>query len=237
MLSHELRNPLSAIANAVAVLKRRETDADDPRSIVAILDRQTRHLTFLVNDLLDMSKLATGKARLDRRDTDLAALVKEVVETMQDAGRLADHPLQTRLLPAPLQGDPERLVQVVRNLLDNAVKYTPPGGAIRVEVGAEDGAAYLRVRDAGIGIDPAFREQLFEPFVQGDQDLARADGGLGLGLAIVRRIVELHGGTVSAHSEGVGRGSEFVVRLPAAVAEAAALSASASPARQAQSSR
>jgi signal transduction histidine kinase len=238
MLSHELRNPLSAIANAVAVLKRRETDVDDPRSMVAILDRQTRHLTFLVNDLLDMSKLATGKVRLDLRDVDLAVLVHEVLETMQDAGRFADHPLHTELRPAPLRGDPERLVQVARNLLDNAVKFTPAGGAIHVAVGAENGAACLRVRDTGIGIDPAIRAQLFEPFVQGDQDLSRVEGGLGLGLAIVRRIVELHGGTVAAQSEGPGRGSEFVVQLPAAdAAGEGTLSGDASPARQAQSSR
>jgi signal transduction histidine kinase len=235
MLSHELRNPLSAIANAVEVLKRREPDGDDPRSIVAILDRQTRHLTFLVNDLLDMSKFATGKVKLDRQDTDLAALTREVAETMQHAGRFSRHPLRLRLAPAPLSGDPDRLVQVVRNLLDNAVKFTPAGGAIEVGVAVEDGAACLRVRDAGAGLDAAIGEQLFEPFVQGEQDIGRAEGGLGLGLAIVRRIVELHGGTVSAHSEGPGRGSEFVVRLPAA--EAAAVSASASPAPPAQSSR
>jgi len=235
MLSHELRNPLSAISNAVAVLRRREPDADDPRSIVAILDRQTRHLTFLVNDLLDMSKLATGKVRLDRQDADLAALVREVVDTMQHAGRFAEHPLRLQLDPARLSCDPDRVVQIIRNLLDNAVKYTPRGGAIDIAVGIESGLACLRVRDAGIGIDPAVGAQLFEPFVQGDQDIGRAEGGLGLGLAIVQRVVELHGGTVSVHSEGLGRGSEFVVRLPAA--DDAALSASASPAPQAQSSR
>ena len=157
---------------------------------------------------------------------------------MQDAGRFADHPLAPQLLRAPLRGDPDRLVQVVRNLLDNAVKYTPSGDSIDVEVDVEDGSACLRVRDTGIGIDPAFGAQLFEPFVQASQDLARAEGGLGLGLAIVQRIVELHGGTVSAHSEGVGRGSQFVVRLPAADAAAAvAVSANASPAQPARSSR
>ncbi len=219
------------------MLRRREPDGDDPRSIAAILDRQTRHLTFLVNDLLDMSKLATGKVRLDRRDTDLAALVREVVETMQHAGRFADHPLRLQLAEARLACDPDRLVQVARNLLDNAVKFTPRGGAIDIEVGIEAGEAVLRVRDTGVGIDPAFGAQLFEPFVQGDQDLGRVEGGLGLGLAIVRRVVELHGGTVTVRSEGVGRGSEFVVRLPVAAAAAGALSANAAPAPQARSSR
>jgi PAS domain S-box-containing protein len=217
MLGHELRNPLGAISNAVAVLD--ETESQDPAALHLhdILTRQTRHLTRLIDDLLDVSRLTSGKIGLDRQRMDLRTVTANCLTSLEAAGRIAAHKLYFDGRPALVEGDPTRLEQVIANLVDNAVKYTPPGGSIRVHVGPEDGQAVIRVQDTGVGITPDLLARVFELFVQDRQSLHRAGGGLGLGLTLVKRLVDLHGGTVSASSDGPGTGSTFVVRLPLVV--------------------
>jgi signal transduction histidine kinase/ActR/RegA family two-component response regulator len=211
MLGHELRNPLGAIASAVSVLNLAGRDARtaQPREIIV---RQVGHLVRLVDDLLDVARLTSGRVGLQRRLVDLGGLVEESVTTLRAAGH--GHQVSVATVPAVVNGDPVRLGQIVTNLLDNAVKYTPPDGRIWVTVTSEDYRAVLRVRDTGMGIGPELLPRVFDLFVQADRSLDRAKGGLGLGLTLVRRLVHLHGGQVSAHSGGPGCGSEFVVALP-----------------------
>jgi PAS domain S-box-containing protein len=225
MLAHELRNPLAPILNAVTVLDRVAAQADIAVRLRGIIARQTRHLGRLVDDLLDVARLSSGKVLLRRQPLDLRDAVRRSVEALGQGGRVRDHALTIALPGEPvlIDADPLRMEQVVSNLVENAVKYTPAGRAIRLTVGREDAGAFLRVHDEGVGIEPDLLRQVFEPFVQAEQSAARSTGGLGLGLALVRGLVEQHGGTVAAHSDGVGHGSEFVVRLPLAPgAEAAA---------------
>jgi signal transduction histidine kinase len=215
MLGHELRNPLAAIAAGIAVLDRarfRDRMAQETRGIIK---RQVKHLARLLDDLLDVGRLTAGKVALARQGVDLRALVERSVAELSATGRLQDHVTQLQTADAWVDADPARLEQVVTNLINNAVKYTPREGTITVQVGAEDGEAVLRVADTGTGIPPELLPRVFDLFVQGQQRLDRAEGGLGIGLTLVRRLVELHGGRVEAHSAGRGRGSEFVVRLPA----------------------
>jgi signal transduction histidine kinase len=177
---------------------------------------ETKHLTRLVEDVLDLARLRHGKLRLETERLDLRDVVRVVVDTIRASGRAADRDVRDDLGFAALfvTGDRPRLEQVVRNLVDNAVKYSPSGTAITVSI-AKDGAdASLRVRDEGLGIGPDMLPRLFDAFAQAEAAGHRAAGGLGLGLPLVRAIVEQHGGTITAHSDGLGKGSEFVVRLP-----------------------
>jgi PAS domain S-box-containing protein len=216
-LAHELRNPLAPITNAVQIMALRGLDDPHLRWARDVVQRQTQQLSRLVDDLLDVSRITRGKVRLRQERVDLAAVVSRAVETSQpllDAGR---HALTVTPPPVPvyLEADPTRLAQVLSNLLNNAAKYQEPGGRVWLSAGREGGEAVLRVRDAGVGIAPEMLPRVFDLFAQADRSLDRSQGGLGIGLSLVRALVRLHGGTVAAFSDGPGRGSEFVVRLPA----------------------
>ncbi len=213
MLGHELRNPLGAIANAGSLL---EQIADDDRGEAArgIIARQTAHLAVLVDDLLDVARVQSGRVRLQREAVDLGKLVERCVETSMPSGRARDRELHISTMPVLVDGDPARLDQIVTNLLSNALKYSLPGGKIWVDVSCDHGLAVLRVRDDGVGISPELLPRVFDLFMQADRSLDRSKGGLGLGLTLVKRLVELHGGMVSAHSDGPGMGSEFTIELP-----------------------
>ena len=215
LLGHELRNPLGAIMNAARLLEHPGIGGDDAARARGIISRQTEHLARLTDDLLDAGRAIMGKVVLDLRAIDLAAAVAQTVTTLRGSGRLGQHRLSEDLRPAWVQADPTRLEQIVANLLTNAVKYTPAGGAISVSVRREGGDAVLRIVDNGIGMRRELLGRVFEPFVQGEPGLDRSAGGLGLGLTLVRQLAALHGGTARADSEGQGRGSTFTVRLPA----------------------
>jgi signal transduction histidine kinase/CheY-like chemotaxis protein len=214
MLGHELRNPLGAITTAIHILDTLGHPDDKAAPLRGIVARQTQHLTHLVEDLLDVSKLVSGKIVLHRRAMDLREVAVRALASFQDAGRTTQHCISLTGAPVRVLGDPTRLEQVVSNLLDNAVKYTPPGGRVEVTILADGPDAVLTVRDTGVGIHRDALPTIFDLFVQARQTLDRAQGGLGLGLTIVRRLVELHSGTISASSAGPNLGSEFSVRLP-----------------------
>jgi signal transduction histidine kinase len=223
MLGHELRNPMAAIVNGTAVLDSFEAHSDAETRSRAIIGRQARHLSRLIDDLLDVSRVMSGKVTLRRDPVDLRDVVRQCVESRQAALAGSHHvSLLTDAHPLVVQGDAVRLEQIVGNLLDNAVKYSPAGEPIRLTARRADDEAVLSVEDRGMGLAPEMLESIFEPFTQGDFSLHRARGGLGLGLAVVKGLVEQHGGRVSAHSAGLGRGSEFVVRLPLSAESAAA---------------
>jgi PAS domain S-box-containing protein len=215
LLSHELRNPLSPILTAARLLERR-VDAD-ARHDVDVIVRQVQHLVRLVDDLLDVSRVARGSVTLTTTRIELANVVARAVAATTPLLEQQGHHLDVAVPPEGLtiEGDEVRLTQVLDNLLTNAARYTPPGGTIAVSGSREDDSVVLRVRDTGVGIDPALLPDLFDTFVQGARGPDRAQGGLGLGLSLVRTLTELHGGTVTAHSDGPGLGSEFAVRLPA----------------------
>jgi signal transduction histidine kinase len=213
MLSHELRNPLAAIANAAYLLKSAGTDREMLTTAQRVIERQTQHMKKLVDELIDLSGIAMGKAKLDLERLDVADLVSRLVEGWRH--RLRDHDVRLSSAPAWVNADRRRLEQVVSNLLDNAAKYTPAHKAISVRVGAEGGTARIVVEDEGVGIAPADLERVFDLFAQGDQGLSRSGGGIGVGLAVVKRVVEMHGGTVVAESAGPGSGARFTVKLPA----------------------
>jgi signal transduction histidine kinase/CheY-like chemotaxis protein len=219
MLGHELRNPLSPILSALQVMRMRAPEAAVKQR--TIIERQVTHLVRLVDDLLDVSRITQGKVVLRKHPLSIADVTAKAAEM---AGPLREERRQRLAIAiAPdlvVDGDEERLAQVLANLLTNAAKYTEPGGAIAVTASREGGEAVVRVRDSGIGIPRELLPDLFGAFVQGARSIDRAQGGLGLGLAIVRMLVELHGGTVTAESEGAGRGSEFAIRLPALHASA-----------------
>ena len=232
MLGHELRNPLGTITNAVTVLDRLTAD-DTTRHLTAMIRRQTGHLSRLVDDLLDVARVTSGKIGLQAHPVDLHEVAGRCLETLAHAGRTHEHRVALQGGPAQVLGDAARLEQIVNNLVDNALKYTPAGGAITVVTEHTGGEAVLRVRDTGRGIKPAVLARVFDLFVQEPQALDRARGGLGLGLTLVKRLAELHGGSVSAWSEGPDRGSEFVVRLPALVQPAGAPAGGAGAGRDA----
>jgi PAS domain S-box-containing protein len=214
MLSHELRNPLGAISTAVRLVADAvKHDATAARAH-AIIDRQVVHLARLVDDLLDVGRITAGKIVLDRRPLNLADVAAGVVNAWQTSGRLAHHRVSVEGTPTWVEADETRMVQVVTNLLGNAVKFTPTYGAVRVRVGVEGSQAVLEVQDSGMGMAPHLVGQVFSLFAQGAQPPDRSQGGLGVGLTLVRHLVERHGGTVSAHSDGPGSGSVFAVRLP-----------------------
>jgi CheY-like chemotaxis protein/two-component sensor histidine kinase len=214
MLGHELRNPLGAIATAIHVLDARADPHDAAAPLRGIIVRQTRHLARLVEDLLDVSKLVSGKIVLATQPEDLRDVVMQALASFHEAGKASQHAISVSGAGVRVQIDATRLQQVVANLLDNAVKYTPPQGRVDITVAADGPDAVLTVRDTGIGIRADILPRIFDLFVQGSETMARSAGGLGLGLTIVKRLVELHGGTVSASSPGPNLGSELVVRLP-----------------------
>jgi two-component system CheB/CheR fusion protein len=229
MLGHELRNPLSAIRNAVITASFDSARRD--RSL-AIIRRGADQLTRLVDDLLDVARVTHGKISLRRERIRVAGVVERAVEASRPLVDDRSHHLELRLPSEPLDvdGDQTRLEQVIVNLIGNSAKYTERGGRIEVELGRSGDEAVLRVRDNGLGISEEMLPRVFDLFAQAGRGLDRAPSGLGIGLTVVRRLIELHGGRVEAHSDGVGRGAEFVVRLPAlaprpesAVAEAPAV--------------
>ncbi|HEX4614140.1 MAG TPA: PAS domain S-box protein [Urbifossiella sp.] len=215
-LAHELRNPLAPIRNALQILKMPRVDAAMVGRSRDMMERQVEHLVRLVDDLLDVSRVMRGKIELRRERVELATVIARAVETAQPLVDAQGHQLTVRLPTEslPIDADPVRLAQVVGNLLTNAAKYTEPHGRIWLTAEREGGGAVLRVRDTGIGIAPHMLPRIFELFVQVDHASTKAQGGLGIGLTLVKNLVEMHNGTVEARSEGLGRGSEFVVRLP-----------------------
>ncbi|HYE37417.1 MASE1 domain-containing protein [Methylocaldum sp.] len=219
MLGHELRNPLAPIQNAVRILGK--LNPGDPKLNWArdMIDRQVNHLARLVDDLLDVSRIVQGKLTLRKAPVDLARVIDQAIETSRPFIEERRHAFAVSVPEQPVrfEGDHVRLAQVVTNLLDNAAKYTPAGGRIWLTVSCKDDEVIISVRDTGEGISGALLPHLFDVFTQAERTLDRAQGGLGIGLTIVQKIVELHGGRVEAHSEGSGRGSEFVVRLPVPV--------------------
>ena len=214
MLGHELRNPLAPIMTALQLLKLRGVEAVERER--AIIERQMRHVVTLVDDLLDVSRITRGKVQLRRTFVQLAEVVAKAIEMASPLLEQQRHELRVEVPRAGLGvlGDPNRLAQVVANLLTNAAKYTEPGGLVHVSADRVDGAVVLHVRDTGVGIAPDMLPRVFDLFVQEGQSLARSRGGLGLGLTIVRSLVALHGGTVTAHSDGDGHGATFTIRLP-----------------------
>ena len=215
MLGHELRNPLGAIAGAAAILDRIGKPDDAAEAARAVIARQVRHLTALVDDLLDVARVTSGKIRLSRQPVNLGALVERTLQTFTAAGHAAGHQPIVSVTSVWVDADATRIEQVVTNLVENAVKFTPVVGTIAVSVRREGPSAVLEVRDTGRGIAPTLLPHVFDLFAQGDAAPDRAPGGLGLGLTLVDRLVALHGGTVTADSPGLGQGATFTVRLPA----------------------
>jgi two-component system CheB/CheR fusion protein len=216
MLGHELRNPLTPILNCLHVMRRYQPGGSEFEANRRILERQVRHMGRLVDDLLDISRITRGKIQLRVEPVELAGVVERAVAATRPLVEGRRHDLRVALPAEPvwLEADPTRLEQVLANLLNNATKYTEPGGRIELTAAREGREVVLRVRDNGIGITPDLLPRVFELFMQADRSLDRAQGGLGIGLTLVHRLVELHGGRVEAHSAGPGRGSEFIVRLP-----------------------
>lgn len=220
MLGHELRNPLAAVLNSAELLRRAQPLPPEARRLVDVVDRQTRQLSRIADDLLDVSRIRSHKRVLDRTPVDLREVAQNAIDALRASGRDEDHPISVSLPSDPLvvDGDAARLGQVLGNLLDNAVKYTPDGGKIELLLEQSGDNALLRVRDQGAGIEPRLLPRIFEVFTQGKIALDRSRGGLGLGLALVKSLVEVHGGKVEARSAGAGRGSEFRVELPLSAA-------------------
>jgi len=232
MLGHELRNPLAAIRNAHSVLERVGSPEESAVRQRQVIDRQLRHLARMVDDLLDISRVTLGKIILQTQPVDLQEVAERCLRELGTAVQ-AEHQhlaLEVTTEPVEVDGDPVRLEQIVSNLLTNAIKYTPPGGRIALSVGGVGGEAVIRVSDSGIGIPPEMLPRIFDLFTQVESSIPRSQGGLGLGLPLVRSLVELHGGRVGAASPGAGGGSEFTVRLPL-LAAGAAVQTSAAAAR------
>jgi len=215
-LAHELRNPLAPIRNSLEIIKRADGDRDLLRRGRDAIERQVGHMVRLVEDLLDVSRITRDELELRRTGAELASVVHQAVETCRPLAERENQTIEVRLPGEPvyLDADPVRLAQVFSNLLHNACKYTPPGGSISLAAEAQGGEVVVNVKDSGIGISPAQLGSIFDMFARADTTLERSRGGLGIGLTLVKRLVEMHGGTIEAHSEGEGRGSEFSVRLP-----------------------
>ena len=226
MLAHELRNPLAPIRNMLEIMKRGDGHADLIPQARATMDRQLGHMTRLVDDLLDVSRISRGRIELKRERVELASVVYQSVEACRPLAECAKHEVTVTLPPEPihLHADPVRLAQVFGNLLNNACKYTEAGGRIGLSAelasgGGQPPEVVVKVKDSGIGIPPDKLDSIFGMFTQVDRTLERSQGGLGIGLTLAKRLVEMHGGSVRAFSEGPGRGSEFVVRLPVLIVE------------------
>ncbi len=224
MLGHELRNPLAPIRTALELLRRFTTEHPLATKSHQVVDRQITHMVRLLDDVLDVARITSGRIKLDMQQVDLRAAVVEAIDSTRPLIEARKHRLQTTLPdePLPVRGDMTRLVQVGVNLLNNAAKYTDEGGTIDVTAMREGPSAVLRVTDTGAGVSPRLLPRIFDLFTQDDRTLDRAKGGLGLGLTLVRRITELHGGSVKAESEGLGCGSAFTVSVPLLVAHGAA---------------
>ncbi|HVS00761.1 MAG TPA: ATP-binding protein [Thermoanaerobaculia bacterium] len=224
MLGHELRNPLAAIRNALWVLGK--VGSPDPRAVKQreVIERQSSHLVRMVDDLLDVSRVTRGKILLKHQAVDLEEVVSRCLQELGTALLAENHGLHltVRTEPAIVEGDPVRLEQVVCNLIQNAIKYTPRGGTLSIVAGVEGDEAVVRVRDTGIGLVKEMLPRIFEPFTQVESSRSRSEGGLGLGLPLVHSLIGMHGGQVEALSDGPGKGSEFVVRLPLRKAATAA---------------
>jgi signal transduction histidine kinase len=218
MLGHELRNPLSAISSASSLIGLPGAGQESVARARTIIQRQSQHLSRIVDDLLDLSRAMSGKILLARQPLDLSNLVASCMETFRATGRTAGYGISVELEPGWVDGDPTRLEQIVSNLLDNALKYTPSGGNIAISLGRADGQVVFTVRDTGVGIPAELLPHVFDVFVQGAISIDRSQGGLGIGLSLVRRLVELHGGNVACTSAGAGLGSCFEIRLPQAQA-------------------
>jgi signal transduction histidine kinase len=215
LLSHELRNPLAPITNAVRILER----SQEPRDVAwcaHLIGRQAAHLTRLVDDLLDVSRITTGKIQIHMAPLELGTLLRLAFEAARAAADGEGHEMTLRVPPESLfvNGDATRLTQVVANLLTNALRYTPPGGRVDVALERAGHVATLQVADTGIGMSETLMARAFDPFVQGDAPLDRRNSGLGIGLTLVKHVVEFHGGTVAVASGGPGRGTRFTVSLP-----------------------
>ena len=226
LLGHELRNPLAAIAGATEVISRSGAAKPVPGRFLAIIQRQTRHLAHVVDDLLEVSRMLSGKIRIERRPLDLAELVAGCVDALRASERAATYRIETDLASPWIAGDRVRIEQIVNNLLGNAIRYSPEQSLVRVGVKADGDRAVVTVSDSGAGIDAALMPRIFDAFVQGPPLAGRAASGLGIGLALVRQLVELHGGSVEARSRGAGTGSVFTVTLPRIEAPAVAVTSS-----------
>ncbi|WP_314441648.1 hybrid sensor histidine kinase/response regulator [Massilia timonae] len=216
MLAHELRNPLAPITTAAQLLQRGQMDAPGIQHASDIIARQAQHMTSLVNDLLDVSRVTRGLVTISKEALEMREIVHEAVEQVRPLIDARGHALQCEIAANPLrvEGDRTRLIQVVSNILNNAAKYTAPGGSLVLSARSESGWVRVAVRDNGQGIDPPILPYIFDLFIQAERTPDRSQGGLGLGLALVKSLAVLHGGRVEAHSEGLGKGSEFVVYLP-----------------------
>ncbi len=213
MLGHELRNPINAISLALHLLEKAKTP-DESVKARGIIARQTEHVSRMVGDLLDVARVSTGRIVLLRSPVNLATIVSECLDAIHDTRQLDQHTVETELEPLWVRGDADRLAQVVTNLVNNAAKYTPSGGRIRVSLTSEDNHAVIRVKDSGVGIAANVLPHIFDLFTRGDLGLERSPGGLGIGLTLVKRLVELHDGKAEAISEGPDKGSTFVVYMP-----------------------
>ena len=222
MLGHELRNPLSAQAAAAHVLRKCAPGDAAGRQAAEVISRQVEQMNRLIEDLLDVTRVTRGKVSLNRRPVALAQVIERAVKELRAAGRLEHHRIVLELAEVWAHADEARMVQIVCNLVGNALKFTPPGGCITLSLRRDGGTAVLRVRDDGAGMPPELAAQVFELFVQGDDADRRRSAGLGIGLALVRRLAELHGGKAFAASSGPGEGSVFTVSLPAIEAQGAA---------------
>jgi PAS domain S-box-containing protein len=222
-LAHELRNPLAPICAAAELLKHAKSLAPELRVATAILERQARHMTHLVDDLLDVSRITSGRIRLHPEPVELAHLLRAVIEAHRQPAETSRH--QITFAPTTqavhVTGDRVRLTQVFANVLHNAIKYTPPGGKIEITLRTEEEQAVVSIRDNGMGVPAEMLTHIFEPFAQLDRSYERPDGGLGIGLTLAKRLVELHKGHIQANSAGIGKGTEFRVRLPAGTAPVA----------------
>ncbi len=224
MLAHEIRNPLAPIRNAVQIMDRLELSDPAQVNMRRTIDRQSAHLARIADDMIDISRITRGALEVEKKVVEIDDVVSRAIEVSSPAIEAARHELHVDLPPRAVcvNGDVFRLTQVLSNLLNNSARYTPAGGSISLRVREEDGQAVIRVRDTGRGIDPSQIDTLFQMFVRGRTPLQRVGEGLGVGLALARNIVELHGGTIDASSEGEGKGAEFIVRLPLAQADAIA---------------
>jgi PAS domain S-box-containing protein len=216
VLAHELRNPLAPILTGLEIMRIRSGSMDAVMNVRGIIERQVKQLSHLINDLLDIARVTNGKVEIKKESVDLKGIVSNAVETSLPLIEKGGHQFSLKLdaAPLPVSADAARIVQVIGNLLTNAAKYTPPGGSIQLTAERERSEAVVSVIDSGIGIPPESLESVFDMFSQVGRNMEHAQGGLGIGLSLVRQLVGLHGGTVAASSEGAGKGSTFVVRLP-----------------------
>jgi CheY-like chemotaxis protein len=226
-LSHELRTPLTSIVGWTKMLRSGQLDRETEARAIETIDRNARLQTRLIADVLDLSRIVSGKLRLQLSPIELPPIVDAVLDTVRPVAEAKGIAVRKIVdaVPCLVSGDPDRLQQVVWNLLSNALKFTPRGGSVEIHIGCRDGNAEIAVSDSGIGISPDLLPHVFERFRQGDASSTRRYGGLGLGLAIVRHLVELHGGRVYAQSRGAGQGATFTVEIPRLLETSAAVQA------------